>query len=696
MTVSFAHTEGSSTERIFNHGHLFCGLGGGAKGYNRSRARLGLILARSRCIGGVDVIPAAIKDFETLSGVRGTVLDLFTVEQYLAFHGHMPPPGWREAIPDDIRAAFGDEHPHLLFLSAPCKGFSGLLSEEKSRSDKYQALNALTLRGVWLALEAYKDDPVEFFAFENVPRIATRGRRLLDQIIALFQAYGYAVAETQHDCGRIGRLAQSRKRFLLVARCIAKIPNFLYEPAQHPLRTVGELLDRMPLPGDPAGGVMHRMPSLQWKTWVRLAFVEAGHDWRSLNRLNVEDGVLTDYLIEPGCNWQAGVLGVNLWGDHAGVVPGESRPTNGAHSVADPRVDGHVKSVQLGVGRWNQSAAVIKGCVSVGTGRYAVADARLQGPPRFNNVYRVLRRDQAAQAVTGGGSPTAGGLAVADARPPAGAHTSKYRVTRMEEAAGAVIGASTTGQGAFALADPRPGYGDSTHRNILRVTEYKGSSRTVTGAHHPTGGGQCVADPRPAWGPGAHPAKLAVQRYEEAARTATGARVQSGAICVADPRPGLDVDRPNYRTGGHYGVIGWPGTPGAVSQARQCHTGPWSVADPRGGIGDTLMLPGANDRLVAVIQAEDGTWHRPFTTLELAAIQGLIEPEEHLQLDGLSDSAWRERIGNAVPPPAAEAIGSVMLMSLLLAEAGETFALRNEPIWVRPVVAGIACGQGAM
>ena len=138
MTASFAHNEDTSTERIFNHGHLFCGLGGGAKGYNRSRARLGPILARSRCIGGVDVIPAAIKDFETLSGVRGTVLDLFTVEQYLAFHGHMPPPGWREAMPDDIRASFGDEHPHLLFLSAPCKGFSGLLSEEKSRSDKYQ------------------------------------------------------------------------------------------------------------------------------------------------------------------------------------------------------------------------------------------------------------------------------------------------------------------------------------------------------------------------------------------------------------------------------------------------------------------------------------------------------------------------------------------------------------------------------
>jgi hypothetical protein len=61
-----------------------------------------------------------------------------------------------------------------------------------------------------------------------------------------------------------------------------KVPPFLYEPPKRPLRGVGEVLDRMPLPGDtPRGGPMHRVPALQWKTWVRLAFVEAGKDWRS-------------------------------------------------------------------------------------------------------------------------------------------------------------------------------------------------------------------------------------------------------------------------------------------------------------------------------------------------------------------------------------------------------------------------------
>jgi hypothetical protein len=97
--------------------------------------------------------------------------------------------------------------------------------------------------------------------------------------------------------------------------------------------------------------------------------------------------------------------------------------------------------------------------------------------------------------------------------------------------------------------------------------------------------------------------------------------------------------------------------------------------------------------LVAVIRALDGTWHRPFTTLELAALQSLVDPEEYLELDGLSDSDWRERIGNAVPPDAAEAIAGVMGTTLLLAWSGETFVLSAAPIWVRPVAVALSVAQ---
>ena len=184
-----------------------------------------------------------------------------------------------------------------------------------------RALNGLTLRAVWLTLEAWADDPPEFILFENVPRIATRGRWLLDQIKALLDHHGYISVETTHDCGEIGGLAQSRRRFLLVARHAAKVPPHLFEPERRRLRGVGEVLDLLPLPGDLAVGPMHRVPNLHWKTWVRLAFVEAGSDWRSLQKLRVADGHLTDFAIAPDVDLRRGALGVKRWGDTRSAAP---------------------------------------------------------------------------------------------------------------------------------------------------------------------------------------------------------------------------------------------------------------------------------------------------------------------------------------------------------------------------------------
>lgn len=555
--------------REIRHFHLFCGLGGGAAGFNRGQARVGTLQARFRCLGGIDSDPQAIADFSRLVGVRGTVLDLFDREQYRAFHGKEPPAGWREAAPADIRKAAGNERPHIVFTSPPCKAFSGLLSENKSKTEKYQALNRLTVRGIWLTLEAWKDDLPEFILLENVPRIQHRGRRLLDRIGSLLRRYGYAVAETTHDCGELGGLAQSRKRFLLVARHMEKVPPFLYEPEKRPLLAVGDMLGRMPLPGaalagrspagcspagcSPAGGVMHRVPSLQWKTWVRLAFVEAGSDWRSLQKLRVEDGVLKDFVIVP-----------------------ERDVPDGGYSVADPRLEG-IHNGTLGVLPWEQSSGAVTASGRPMTGRFSVADPRCPGV-RHNNIFRVVRMTDVSPTVTGGTGPTAGGLAV---------------------------------------ADPRP-----------NINRQKGD---------------------------------------------------------------------DYLTAGHYGVVGWDAPSGAVSAAAGHDNGRWSVADPRVSVDSTeeaQTLPHPDEKLVAVIRALDGTWHRPFTTLELAALQGLVDPEEHLELEGLSDQAWRERIGNAVPPPAAQAIASTMGQTLLLAWTGETFLLNALPIWVRPIAIGLSVNQG--
>ncbi|MGY8830072.1 MAG: DNA cytosine methyltransferase [Pseudomonadales bacterium] len=589
-------------KRTLKHFHMCCGLGGGAKGFNRAKPVVGNMQAEWQCVGGVDVDPAGLRDFQRLSGIPGTLMDLFTREQYTAFHGVEPPAGWREATAEDLRRAANNQDPDAVFISSPCKGASGLLSETMSLTPKYQALNELTLRCVWLMCEAWKHNPVSLIVFENVPRLATRGRHLLDQIGKLLEFYGYAVAETTHDCGVIGGLAQSRKRFLLVARHIEKVPPFLYEPEKKTLRAVGDILGRMPLAGDiEAAGPMHRVPALQWKTWVRLALVKAGKDWRSLNELAIEDGYLRDFIIVPEA--YAGYLGVNDWGDSMGTVAGRSSPTNGAFSVADPRArEGALQYQQYGVRRWDETSGAVIGVKSPGQGTFSVADPR---------------------------NPREG--------------FGKYQITPYNSPAGTVIAGSTTGQGAFAVQDPR---GADRRNAALGVLDWQQTSGVIAGESLPS----------------------------------------NGTFAIADPRPGMaKVKGDPYLTGGHYGVVPWDGQAGAVSASARQDNGRWSVADPR--------MPAANDRLTCVIRSLDGTWHRPFTTLELAALQSLVDPEEQLELDGLSDQAWRERIGNAVPPSAAEAIAHVMGTTLLLAGAGETFMLSNMPVWVRPVAVGLSVSQ---
>lgn len=756
------------TEREILHGHLFCGIGGGAIGFNRGHARVGNVRAKFVCVGGIDVDPASCRDFATNVGVPASCVDLFTREQFRAFHGKEPPVGWREAGVGDVHAAFGGRRPNIVFLSAPCKGFSGLLSEKASLTGKYQALNGLTLRGVRLLLEAYESDPVEAVIFENVPRIMTRGRPLLDQIEELFEAFGYVANETTHDCGELGDLAQSRKRFLLVARHKDKVPAFIYEPDKHKLRGVGEVLDKLPMPLSGLGGPMHRMPRLHWKTWVRLAFVRAGGDWRSLNELEVADGFLKDYGIVPGTAWYGGALGVNRWEDPMGVVTSRSTPSTGNFAVADPRppAAAYGERANGGVGAWDQPAATITSQRSPLQGRYAVADPRREPDRAAFGQYGVQPYDKPAGAVTGQNQPGGGPNSVADPRIEGKRFNSTFRIVKWSEVAPAVSGPGGPGNG-LAVADPR-GFGADTKKNVMRVTGYDQHAGTVTSGHspsngagsvadprlpngratrlgvkswdepsgvvagesHPSNGPFAVADPRTTHGPNAHTSKHRVSPWDQPSGAVTGTdRVGSGALCVADPRcagyspnshrnklkvTGWDEHAGTVTGGKHvqsgalsvadnraadrYGVLRYDQPARAVVGHGQHDNGYNSVADERASRNEELInspesnvaLPNPTDRLVAVIFALDGTWHRPFTTLELAALQGLVDPEEKFELDGLSDASWRERIGNCVPPPSAQAIAGVMGEALLLAWAGETFTLSSSPIWVRDVAVALS------
>jgi hypothetical protein len=105
-------------------------------------------------------------------------------------------------------------------------------------------------------------------------------------------------------------------------------------------------------------------------------------------------------------------------------------------------------------------------------------------------------------------------------------------------------------------------------------------------------------------------------------------------------------------------------------------------------LAEALALDLPLDRpppFIPIIIAADGTWHRPLTTLELAVLQSFpaIFNGAPLVLAGTSHTRWREAIGNAVPPDAAEAIGEQLLRSLLLSSVG-AFTLDNNEVWVAP------------
>ncbi|MBI4815205.1 MAG: DNA cytosine methyltransferase [Deltaproteobacteria bacterium] len=502
--------------------HLFCGLGGGALGFQRARANHAGLVGSFRTLCGIDLDAAACRDFKRLTKSPAVRADVACMQ------------------PAELLVATRGEHPDVIFTSPPCTGFSGLLSNEKSGSEHYQALNRLVLQGLFLSLETFVTKPPKLILLENVPRIAQRGEKLLLQVRSLLARYGYVFHEGFHDCGELGGLAQHRRRFLLIARHVRSVPTFVYSPPKQRVRSISEVLGNLPRPELPSAGPMHRLPRLKWKTWVRLALIPAGGDWRALGTRD--------------------------------------------------------------------------------------------GSKRHNNVLRVVPWNAPSVAVTAGGHPTSGGPCCADPRFDGEYRRGTYRVVRWDGVAGTVTGEAAPSTGPFSVADPRMGQ----HENKMRVERWEAPAHTVTGSDRVGSGAPSVADPRIA-GKGSRPDLFGVLAWNQAAKTINGQARVSSSNCPA------------------------------------------AVADPR--------LPNWEDRPdpPPLIIGEDGTWHRPLTTLELAALQGLPTEVDGqpLVLDGASHSGWRKRIGNCVPPPAAQAMAEAILDSLMASSAGQTFRLGGSGIWVQ-------------
>jgi site-specific DNA-cytosine methylase len=626
----------------FTEFHLFAGIGGGALGAAAARVSWLGCRGRIRTIGAIDNDPAACADFERFTGTPATCLDLFDREQYAAFHGKQPPEGWREATPEDIRQAAGGRCPDIVFTSPPCKGFSGLLPNASAESGKYQALNRLTLRSIDLTLKAFAEDPPAVFLLENVPRIRTRGADLLEEIKRLLRGHGYRVHESDHDCGEIGGLGQRRKRYLLIARHPKRLAPFIYQPPKRTLKTIGDVVGPLALPDDPSLGPMHRLPRLKWLTWLRLALIPAGGDWRDLQKIRPEE-----YRIAR-TDWgtTGGAMSVQEWDKPAATVTSSTRLTGSSPAaVADPRLKE-------------------KG-------------ANYNGAP---GLYGVNAWDEPAKAVTGGmrvpGSNTP--AAVADPRLPEskGVYPNRFKVACFDEPAGCITGDTDVQCGAQSIADPRRGTDKPLFDYAYRILRHDEPAGAVTGGRGSCG--TCIADVRLGHEP--RQGVYKILRMDETAPTVVGAAsvgTSNGPQAIADHRLGC---QPRGNTKGPLGVQEWEKPGSTVFGSLDVHSGPGAVADPR--------IPGSNERPEPppIIIALDGTWHRPLTTLELLALQSFplrFADGRPVVLAGWSDSAWRERIGNAVPPESSRGIHEQILLALVQNHIGETYTLGHTDVWVR-------------
>ncbi|MGO4496492.1 DNA cytosine methyltransferase [Paenibacillus sp. 2RAB27] len=574
---------------------LFGGIGGGSLGFSGSRAEYMGKIAKFRSLCSIDSDPVVCKNYEAITGGKAVQMDLFDRQQYTDFYGNEPPKEWQEASPWDIWKAFGEQVPDVIFTSPPCKGFSGLLPEKSASSKKYQALNLLTIRGIDISLAACRDYGGELpalFLLENVPRIMTRGKKILQLIKATLRKYGYLVNDETHDCGEIGGLGQHRKRYLLIARNEKRMPAFIYKPEIKPLKTIGDVIGLLPLPGDEInGGPMHRVPMLQRKTWERLAFIPAGGDWRDLEKVEFEK-----YRLEHS-------------------------PRAGAWAVDDWDKTGRTVTGGAGVGRSNGLSAVNDPRTGFKSGTHA-------------SIYRVSKNDEPAPTVTGAMRPNNGSLCVGDPRlsERESRHPGVYRIVRADETSPCVTG-TRFGSGAIAVADPMLNARSQRYPGTYRVEDWNEASNTILGQTD----------------------------------------IQCGAPSINDPRLGCSP------RAGSYGVQKWDEPATTVTGSGDVHSGSTAIADPR--------IPDHNERCVMVIISEDGTWHRPMTTYELGALQGFpshLPDGRPFQLEGCSDAKAREYVGNAVPPDAAEGMANVILMAMVMSDAGISFTFSHQEVWVVP------------
>jgi len=778
------------------------GIGGVAKGFKDAKGTFMMgdmpVSWEYEIAGSIDNNAVRNREFERLMSMEGVAhtIDLFTRAQWIAFHSKTkvihdpalterldnaiqkcvhpdglinlddqrywrfddvwarvdewvtPPPGWQEFTPDDLVRLFGDDL-DVVFASMPCQGNSRLKSEADAAELPSRALNGLVPRAFYLVALAPFKTPVKVMFSENVPGIKYRSKHLLEDMRRSADQMDYETHHGDHDTGKVCGAPQSRPRHFWTQRHRQACPPFLYKPQERPLASIMDYLGDKPMPGDPAGGRNHACPNLDFLTWLRLALIRPGGDWKDIPgpghwQLRTFDGRIVPP--EAFCKLLFNADGTPkldkngkqrlrwFWPDPAvwgKVFVAELLP--GAMHYADVRL--HHRPMGNGHGAyWVQDVTQPSGTVTADPshrksgGASTVADTRLQADPRCPDKadrhashMRVTPPDGQAGAVTGATHLANGAPSVSDIRLAfrENRHSTKYEVRDSGRPSDVVTTSDRLGSGAPSVADLRVGLETPKFNDAYNVREPDQPSKTVSGGTGPGGGGHSLADPRLTFAP--NDGAYGVCDANDPSRAITGATsvtTSNGPGAVADPRivrhakggtmhVNEGADAANTITtatdhngdaqaladarmtcasrNGTLGVIAWNGPSPAIIASLDVYCGQAAIEDVRVNIH---WWPEWFPQ--GFIISPWNAWHRPLTDWELWILQTFPAYDDEGRPYEIAGSRQdvRQAIGNAVMPLAARAYAEALAPTLIVARLAPDaflFSPTGGRVWVSGV-----------